>query len=82
MIISAAEIEENYLPWTVQRGKRGSEYYGLPLDVQTLVMYHNNALFDEVGLDPAAPYTDLADLNDQALQLTKKTGDQTDQIWL
>lgn len=80
VVISAAEIEENYLPWTVQRGKRGSEYYGLPLDVQTLVMYRNNALYEEVGLDPATPYTDLADLYDQALQLTKKSGDQTDQI--
>jgi multiple sugar transport system substrate-binding protein len=64
----------------VQRGKRGSEYYGLPLNVQTLVMYRNNALYEEVGLDPAAPFADHADLFDQALKLTKKTGDVTDQI--
>src|SRR5690606_18069338 len=53
---------------------------GLPLDVQTLVMYRNNALYEEAGLDPTVPYTDLADLFDQAQKLTKKQGDLTDQI--
>ena len=43
-------------------------------------MYRNNALYEEAGLDPAAPFTDHADLFDQALKLTKKTGDQTDQV--
>lgn len=80
LTISAAEIEQNYLPWTIQRGKQGSDYYGLPLDVQTLVMYRNNALYEEAGLDPTVPYTDLADLFDQAQKLTKKQGDLTDQI--
>lgn len=80
LAISTADIEANYLPWTVQRGKLGAEYYGLPLDVQTLVMYRNNALYEEAGLDPTAPYVDHADLYDQAVALTKKTGDATDQI--
>jgi multiple sugar transport system substrate-binding protein len=80
LVISSSDIEQNYLPWTLQRGKLGNEYYGLPLDVQTLVMYRNNALCEEAGLDPAAPFTDHADLFDQALKLTKKTGDQTDQV--
>lgn len=80
LAISSADIEQNYLPWTVQRGKQGNDYYGLPLDVQTLLMYRNNALYEEAGLDPAAPYTDHADLFEQAQKLTKKTGDQTDQI--
>lgn len=33
LVISSAEIEKIYLPWTVQRSKKGSDYYGLPLDV-------------------------------------------------
>lgn len=80
LTLSAAEIEQNYLPWTIQRGKQGGNYYGLPMDVQTLVMYRNNALYEEAGLDPTTPYTDHADLFEQAQKLTKKTGGQTDQV--
>lgn len=80
LVISTQEIEQNYLPWTVQRGKKGNEYYGLPLDVQTLLIYRNDALYEEAELDPKAPFVDHSDLYDQALKLTKKSGDQTDQI--
>ena len=80
LVVTSAQIEEDYLPWTVQRGKKGGDYYGLPLDVQTLVMYRNNALYEEAGLDPSAVYTDHADLMEQAIALTKKTDGQTDQI--
>jgi multiple sugar transport system substrate-binding protein len=79
-ILSSSEIEELYLPWTVQRAKREGDYYGLPLDVQTLLIYRNDALYTEAGLDPKAPFVDHNDLYDQAIKLTKKAGDQTDQI--
>ncbi|MGQ9556010.1 MAG: ABC transporter substrate-binding protein, partial [Anaerolineae bacterium] len=80
VVITAQEIEENYLPWTVQRGKKEGQYYGLPLDVQTLLIYRNEALFQEVGLDSRADFTDLNDCYDQAMQLTKKANGVTDQI--
>lgn len=80
LVVSSKEISDNYLPWTVQRGKKGNEYYGMPLDVQTLLIYRNDNLYKEAGLDPKAPFVDLADLYDQAMKLTKKTGDQTDQV--
>ena len=80
LAISNAEIEHNYLPWTVQRGKRGDDYYGLPVDIQTLVMFRHNELYEEAGLDPSAPYTDHADLLEQALTLTKKASGKTEQI--
>jgi multiple sugar transport system substrate-binding protein len=79
-VISAADIEGTYLPWTTQRALKDGQYYGLPLDVQTLLVYRNNALFEEAGLDPAAPFTDLNDLYDQSVKLTKKTGGFTDQV--
>ena len=79
-ILSSGDIEKSYLPWTVQRAKREGKYYGLPLDVQTLLMYRNDALYEEAGLDPKKPYVDHADLYDQAMKLTKKSGDQTDQV--
>jgi multiple sugar transport system substrate-binding protein len=79
-VVSSQTIEDNYLPWTVQRGKKGSDYYGLPLDVQTLLIYRNNQLCEEAGLDPKAKFAELSDFYQQAMKLTKKTGDQTDQI--
>lgn len=80
LAITASDIEANYLPWTVQRGKFDGSFYGLPLDVQTLLIYRNNALFEAAGLDPAAPFVDHADLYEQAVALTKRSNGQTDQI--
>jgi multiple sugar transport system substrate-binding protein len=78
--VSAQTITDNYMPWTVQRAKKGNSYYGLPLDVQTLLIFRNNKLYEDAGLDPKAPFKDLSDLYEQATKLTKKTGDQFDQI--
>ncbi len=80
LAITGSEIESNYLPWTVQRGKYDGTYYGLPLDVQTLLIFRNNALYEEAGLDPTAPFVDHADFYEQAVTLTKKSNGQTDQI--
>lgn len=79
-VITPSAIEESYLPWTVQRGQKDGEYYGLPLDVQTLVMYRNDEIYQEAGLDPAAPYQDLADMYDQAILFTKLEGGEDDRI--
>jgi multiple sugar transport system substrate-binding protein len=80
LVISPAEIEDTYLPWTVQRGKREGQYYGLPLDVQTLLIYRHNALFAEAGLDVKADFVDHQDMYDVSMKLTKKAGDVTDQV--
>ena len=80
LLLSNADIEETYLPWTVQRAKRDDRYYGLPVDVQTLVVYRNNALYAEAGLDPAAPFADLEELFSHALDLSVQTDGKTSQI--
>jgi len=80
LVIAPAQIEEQYLAWTVRRGRYEGKYYGLPLDVQTLLVYRNDALFQEAGLDPNANFVDLRDCYDQALKLTKKSDGLTDQI--
>jgi multiple sugar transport system substrate-binding protein len=79
-VISAADIESAYLPWTTRRAQKDGQYYGLPIDVQTLLVYRNNALFEEAGLDPAAPFVDHNDMFEQAVKLTKKTNGLMDQI--
>ena len=80
LLLSNADIEETYLPWTVQRAKRDNRYYGLPVDVQTLVVYRNNALYAEAGLDPAAPFSDIEDLFSQAQALTAHANGNISQI--
>ena len=80
LLLSNADIEEAYLPWTVQRATKDSRYYGLPVDVQTLVVYRNNTLYAEAGLDPAAPFADLEDLLSQAQALTAHANDKISQI--
>ena len=79
-VITPSQIAADYLPWTVARGSKGGEYYGLPLDVQTLVMYRNNALYESAGLDPSAPYADHSDMYEQAVAMTKLEGGDDDQI--
>lgn len=79
-VITPSQITESYLPWTVARGSKGGEYYGLPLDVQTLVMYRNNALYEAADLDPAQPYADLDDMYAQAVALTRLEEGDDDQI--
>lgn len=79
-VITSSQIEEDYLAWTISRGSKGGEYYGLPLDVQTLVIYRNNALYEAAGLDPSANYSDLAGMYDEAVGLTSLEGGDSDQI--
>ena len=80
LLLSNDEIEKTYLPWTVQRAKRDNRYYGLPVDVQTLVIFRNSALYAQAGLDPAAPFADLEELFSQALALTAQADGKFSQI--
>ncbi len=65
-------IRDNYLSWTTERFRRGSQYYGLPTDVQHLVMYINDELAREAGLDPAKPPETWDDLIAAARRATKR----------
>lgn len=54
-VATADDIRGNYLPWTTETFRRGNLYYGLPTDVQHLVMYINDELARAAGLDPTKP---------------------------
>ena len=79
-VITPSQIAADYIPWTVVRGSKGGEYYGLPLDVQTLVMFRNNAMYEAAGFDPSEPYADLNDMYEQSVAMTKLEGGDDDQI--
>jgi multiple sugar transport system substrate-binding protein len=62
----------DFFDWTLIPFRRGGRYYGFPTDVQHLVMYINNSLAREAGLDPARPPQTWEELISQAQRATKR----------
>jgi multiple sugar transport system substrate-binding protein len=50
-------FKDSFLPgaFAKNRGEFGGQIYGLPMYAQTMRLYYNKRLFEEAGLDPAAP---------------------------
>ena len=71
-VMTTREIEQSYLPWTVARFKKDGVYWGLPTDVQHLVLYINNDLAREAGLDPSRPPATWDQLLEQARRATRR----------
>lgn len=49
-VLTAPEIGRSFLSWTTEQFRYKGAYYGLPTDVQTLVLFINNKLYREAGL--------------------------------
>ncbi len=71
-VFTTKEIEASFLPWTVSQFKYNGKYYGLPTDVQTLVMFVNDTLLKEAGLDPNKPPRTWSELIEQSRIVTKR----------
>ncbi len=52
-----------------------SKLYGIPLTVDTRILFYNKAMFKEAGVDPAS-ITDWESLRQAAIKLTKRDGDK------
>lgn len=78
-VYSTADIEGDFVPWTIQLLKHADSYVGLPTDVQLLLLFYNNALFEEAGLDPGAGFNSLEELQEAAVALTKRSGNRLTQ---
>jgi multiple sugar transport system substrate-binding protein len=70
-VMTASQIREDFLEWTVANGLSDGKYYGLPTDVQSVVLFINNKLYREAGFDPAAPPKDWDEFLAQAKAGTK-----------
>ncbi|MEW5867466.1 MAG: ABC transporter substrate-binding protein [Bacillota bacterium] len=71
-VLTTEQIERDYVAWTISQFKYKNEYYGLPTDVQTLVLFINNKLYREAGFDPAKPPKTWKEFEAQAVKGTKK----------
>lgn len=71
-VATAAQIEADFVPSAVKRLKMGADYYGFPVDTQTIVLFYNPELFKAAGLDPAKPPQTWAELIEYAKAIHKR----------
>ena len=70
-VMSTAEIEEAFTPASIRLLKIGDAYYGMPTDVQTLMLFYNDDLFEAAGLDPSQDFESWDELREAATRLTE-----------
>jgi ABC-type glycerol-3-phosphate transport system substrate-binding protein len=75
-IMSAADYEKTFYPVTQQDLKIGPNYYGIPLEIDGLILVYNDELFKKAGITLAP--TTWEDFLADATELTVK--DQTGKI--
>jgi len=73
-VMSAADIESTFSPASTRLLKFGDEYFGLPTDVQTMLLFYNDDLFTAAGLDPTKDFTSWEEFRQAAIKLTKADG--------
>jgi multiple sugar transport system substrate-binding protein len=54
-VINAQTIERLFIPGAINKFKHSGKYYALPTDAQTIVMFYQPYLFEQVGLNSAKP---------------------------
>lgn len=73
-VMSAADIESTFSPASIRLLKFGDQYYGLPTDVQTMLLFYNDDLFTAAGLDPTKDFATWEEFRQAAIKLTKAEG--------
>lgn len=56
------------------------ESYGIPFNTDTRVLFYNKDAFEEVGLDPESPPATWEELEEYAMKLDIKNGDNYDRL--
>lgn len=74
-VMPADMIEKEFVPATVNGLKYNDQYYGMPTDVQTIILFWNKALAAEAGLDAENGPQTWEEFFDWARKLTKRDGD-------
>ena len=72
-------VAEQFSPM-VQASFFEGKLYTLPTAVRTLALFYNKDLMTEAGLDPENPPRTLTELEEQAVQCTRKAADGTYEI--
>ena len=78
-LMTNEQMEATFTPASIGLLNVGGTYYGMPTDVQTLMMFYNDDLFEEAGLDPTKDFETWDEFHAAALALTKADGDSLSQ---
>lgn len=81
-VMTTADIESTFSPASIRLLKFDDQYYGLPTDVQTMLLFYNDDLFTAAGLDPTKDFATWEEFRQAAIKLTKAEGGQMSQAGL
>lgn len=74
-IYSQGIVDESVIPESLKENlKYKGNYYGVPMNFATLLLYYNKTIFEEAGLDPETPPTTWEELETYAQQIVDQTG--------
>lgn len=75
-VLTPEEARQTYLPWTVERLIYDGYVWGLPTDIQSIMLFCNDELFAQAGLPDRAPES-WSDTIRIAQRLTRRDADGT-----
>ncbi|MEO6571892.1 MAG: extracellular solute-binding protein [Ilumatobacteraceae bacterium] len=81
-VMTAAEIESTFTAASISLLDVDDQYYALPTDVQTMMLFYNDDLFEAAGLDPTKDFATWEEFRAAAIALTTSDGDQMTQAGL
>ncbi|AQQ52127.1 ABC transporter substrate-binding protein [Planococcus lenghuensis] len=79
-IMGDNDIADRFYPELWESVLYEGEAYALPFNTDTQILFYNKDAFEEAGLDPEAPPATWAELEEYALTLDEKSGDEYEQI--
>ena len=74
-VMPAEMIEREFIPAAVEGLRYEGRYYGMPTDVQTILLFWNKTLAEEAGLDAERGPQTWEEFFDWARKMTKRDGD-------
>jgi multiple sugar transport system substrate-binding protein len=81
-VMTADEMQSTFTPASIALLDIDGQYYGMPTDVQTFMLFYNDDLFEAAGLDPTKDFETWDDFRAAAIALTKADGDNMSQAGL
>lgn len=79
-LISAEQIEKDFIPSAILPLKANNRYYALPTDAQTIVMFYQPALFEQAGLDSSKPPTTWDELITMARRIHRRNSENKTEL--
>lgn len=76
-IYAEGKVDNSVIPVALNENlKYNGTYYGVPMNMATLMLYYNKDIFKQAGLDPEKPPTTWDELEEYALKITETEGQE------